>query len=159
MNYQDLQYQYGKNKKKGKKQKTLTNENYKLGKDFFNASTWKEYENWCKEKKRQEKAQNRSKKKKGKSTKVKAEKLIKTSGNNVKQKPMTYEEQLKDPRWLKKRKEVLDTKGYACAICGKKFDLQVHHLEYKSGKMAWEYPMSNFVVLCRKHHKEIHNLN
>ena len=151
MNYQDLQYEYGKKKKKGKKQKTLTNDNYKLGKDFFNASTWKDYKDLCKEQELKEKLQKRSKKKKCKATKTKSKK-------QVKRKPMTYEEQLKDERWLKKRKEVLDTKGYICSNCGSMFGLQVHHLKYKYGKMAWEYPMSNFVVLCDKCHKKIHNL-
>ena len=162
MNWNDLQYRKPKPIKKKVKQRKwsqVVSVKYPLGKTDFSASSWEEYQEWIKkQKKLQEKAQNRSKKKKGKTTKAKAEKLVKTPGNSVKRKPMTYEEQLKDERWQKKRKEVLDAKGYACAICGKRSDLQIHHLEYKSGKMAWEYPMSNFVVLCSKHHKEIHNI-
>lgn len=160
MNYKDLQYKYSKPKKG--KQNTLANENYKLTKYYFTASTWKDYKDWLKEQelkqKLQEKAQKRLKKKKCKTTKAKGKKLVKTSGTEAKRKPMTYEEQLKDERWLKKRKQVLDTKGYVCANCGKTVGLQVHHLEYKHGKLAWEYPMSNFVVLCETCHKKIHNL-
>lgn len=153
MNYQGLGDKYSKPKK----------ESYKLGKKYFSASTWKDYKEWMKEQEENEELKKKLskalKKKRVKNCPSKKKKSNSGSGNSLKSKAMLYTEQLKDERWLKKRKEVMDKKGYICAKCGSRYGLQVHHLKYKSGKMAWEYPMSNFIVLCEKCHKEIHNLN
>lgn len=69
-----------------------------------------------------------------------------------------YNNLLKDKRWLKKREAVLNAKGHVCSQCGSKCNLQVHHLHYKYGRMPWEYPISNFVVLCENCHKKAHGL-
>lgn len=157
MNYKDLQYKYSK-----RKSSKLKNEKYQLTKGNFSASTWKDYKDWLKEQRLKEeiqkKVQNRSKRKKVDNCQLKKKKINSEAGNNLKSNHMSYDEQLKDERWLKKRKEVLDKKGYVCSDCGSRFNLEVHHLEYKKGKKAWEYPMSNFVVLCRNCHKKIHGL-
>ena len=71
-------------------------------------------------------------------------------------KELTYEEQLKHPMWLKKRDAVLDRYGHQCFRCGSTHNLNVHHLFYKKGKLAWEYPLSNFVVLCKDCHSKVH---
>lgn len=71
-------------------------------------------------------------------------------------KELTYEEQLKHPMWLKKRDAVLDRYGHQCFRCGSTFNLNVHHLSYQKGKLAWEYPLSNFVVLCKDCHCKVH---
>lgn len=71
-------------------------------------------------------------------------------------KELTYEEQLKHPMWLKKRDAVLDRYGRQCFRCGSTHNLNVHHLFYKKGKLAWEYPISNFVVLCKECHSKVH---
>lgn len=156
MDWDGLQYQYGKKKKKGKKQKTLTNENYKLGKDFFNASTWEEYENWCKDKKRQEKAQNRSKKKKGKTIKASAKKVHKKP-KKVPTRKEQYSQELKHPLWIKKRLAILKRDGYKCRICGSTENLRVHHLKYSNDKKAWEYPNSDLITLCDECHQKVHS--
>lgn len=68
---------------------------------------------------------------------------------------MTYEEQLKDPRWIKLRNAVVEDD---CRYCGSKEALQVHHIKYEAGKMAWEYPFSNFITLCRRCHEMQHGI-
>lgn len=48
---------------------------------------------------------------------------------------MGYSDKLKDPRWQKKRLEILTRDEWTCQIC---FDtestLVVHHQKYKAGK-------------------------
>ena len=77
-----------------------------------------------------------------------------SSGKTISQ---TYEEQLKDPRWLKKRKRVLVRDNYQCILCGSDHDLQVHHTEYRDGKRAWEYPNIVLVTLCKECHQNVHS--
>ncbi len=125
-----------------KTKKKLKNENYKLKKSDFSASTWKEYKDWLKSQLKEEKI-------KKKAQKPSKKKPCKTS----KPKKLSYTDQLKDERWLEKRKEVLNTKGYVCCQCGSKYNLQIHHLRYEKGKMAWEYPMGDLIVLCEKCHE------
>lgn len=68
---------------------------------------------------------------------------------------MTYAEKLKDPRWQKKRLEVLQRDGFSCQVCGRKDrTLHVHHRFYISGRMPWEYMDGNFQTLCCDCHKE-----
>lgn len=123
---------------------------YKLTKKYFSPSTWKEYKDWLKEERKKAKTQAKPKKKK---------KTVQKKKGVKPKKKLSYQEQLKDERWLKKRKEVLDTKGYICCNCGSRFGLQVHHLKYEKGKMAWEYSLDNLVVLCEECHRKIHNLS
>lgn len=123
---------------------------YKLTKKYFSASTWKAYKDWLREERKKAKVQAKPKKKK---------KVVQKKKTVKPKKKLSYQEQLKDERWLKKRKEVLDTKGYICCNCGARFGLQVHHIKYEKGKMAWEYSLDDLVVLCEECHKKIHNLN
>ena len=52
--------------------------------------------------------------------------------------PKTYSEKLKDPRWQKKRLEILDSAGWRCEDCGCGLqdgrEFHVHHTAYISGK-------------------------
>lgn len=42
-----------------------------------------------------------------------------------------YSEKLKDPRWQKKRLEILNRDEFACRFCGdNKSTLNVHHISY-----------------------------
>ena len=77
-----------------------------------------------------------------------------SSGTTVHQ---TYEEQLRDPRWLKKRAHILRRDNYKCVLCGADHDLHVHHTEYRSGKKAWEHPNSVLVTLCKDCHMKVHS--
>lgn len=71
---------------------------------------------------------------------------------------MTYEEQLRDPRWRSLRDEVLKQDRYQCRYCGSREHLQVHHMKYEDGKMAWEYPIDVLLTLCNRCHEGQHRL-
>jgi 5-methylcytosine-specific restriction endonuclease McrA len=71
---------------------------------------------------------------------------------------MTYEEQLKDQRWLDLREIILIRDGYMCQHCMSGKNLQVHHLYYLSGKLAWEYPDSALQTLCKGCHAMEHGI-
>jgi len=48
---------------------------------------------------------------------------------------MSYQEKLKDPRWQKKRLEILQRDGWKCKWCGEeKQTLHIHHLKYQRNK-------------------------
>lgn len=62
---------------------------------------------------------------------------------------MAYSDQLKSPKWQKKRLEILNRDNFKCKICGDiETQLHVHHKKYIKGCKAWEYPDDNFVSLC-----------
>jgi len=67
----------------------------------------------------------------------------------------SYSEMLRDPRWQKKRLEVFEDAGWACAECGKMTEeLHVHHLLYRRGAKPWEYEPGELSALCSKCHEE-----
>ena len=67
---------------------------------------------------------------------------------------MTYSEKLKDPRWQKKRLEILQSFEFTCSFCGsKEKTLHVHHGYYKRGLMPWEYPDEAYHCLCFECHE------
>ncbi len=69
--------------------------------------------------------------------------------------PESYAEKLKDPRWQKKRLEILNRDGWACVLCfNSKDQLHVHHLFYEKGKEPWEYNSGFLITLCSDCHKE-----
>lgn len=66
---------------------------------------------------------------------------------------MTYSEKLKDPRWQRKRLEVLQAADFTCADCGSRTEtLHVHHCWYEKGLWPWEYPDVAYRVLCKDCH-------
>lgn len=67
-----------------------------------------------------------------------------------------YEEELQSEEWRSLRMRLIAERGGKCEICGSHDILQVHHLSYEDGKKAWEYPDSNFLVLCKKCHEKLH---
>ena len=69
----------------------------------------------------------------------------------------TYFEKLKDPRWQKKRLEVLSTAAWTCASCNDKTQtLHVHHRQYFKGREPWEYEVGQLEVLCEACHGANH---
>lgn len=65
----------------------------------------------------------------------------------------SYSEKLKDPRWQKKRLEVLQRDNFACLLCGDtETELHVHHQSYVKGKQPWEYDISNLRTYCKYCH-------
>lgn len=72
----------------------------------------------------------------------------------------TYADQLKTSAWLKRKTEILTRDNFVCTICLKdNFEsrLEVHHIGYLQGKMAWEYPDYLLVTLCRDCHQSEHD--
>ena len=66
---------------------------------------------------------------------------------------MTYAERLKDPRWQKRRLEILQRDEWMCQSCADdKATLHVHHRRYISGRAPWEYEDSDLVTLCERCH-------
>jgi hypothetical protein len=71
---------------------------------------------------------------------------------------MTYSEKLQDPRWQKKRLEIMSRDGFECVNCFSKTNtLTVHHFYYISGRMPWEYPNGSMKTICRECHKTLHD--
>jgi 5-methylcytosine-specific restriction endonuclease McrA len=66
----------------------------------------------------------------------------------------TYWELLKDPRWQRKRLEVMERDGFACVYCDSaEKTLNVHHSYYERGNAPWEYPDSSLHTLCEDCHR------
>jgi hypothetical protein len=67
----------------------------------------------------------------------------------------SYAEKLKDPRWQKKRLQVLNQDEFTCQSCyGTDVELHVHHIEYTQ-QNPWDEPLYNLITLCKDCHKEI----
>jgi hypothetical protein len=70
---------------------------------------------------------------------------------------MTYAEQLKSPKWQKKRLEILERDNYECRECkSKDRKLHVHHGYYDRDRLAWEYENKYLHTLCESCHKVHH---
>jgi 5-methylcytosine-specific restriction endonuclease McrA len=69
-----------------------------------------------------------------------------------------YSHKLKNPRWQRKRLEILSRDNWSCKNCGDcENELHVHHKEYISGYQPWEYPDEYYITLCKSCHNGIHN--
>jgi HNH endonuclease len=70
------------------------------------------------------------------------------------------ENQYRDKRWIKFCEELIELDGGACVRCGRTREdgaiLQVHHKQYLSGKLPWEYPFELCETLCKRCHAEEH---
>lgn len=65
---------------------------------------------------------------------------------------------LSDPRWQKKRLEVMQRDNFTCQHCGcVDKTLHVHHKYYRDGNDPWDYPLNTFITLCDKCHNEEHD--
>jgi len=70
----------------------------------------------------------------------------------------TYAEKLKDPRWQRRRLEILNRSDFTCEDpgCGTKTEtLHVHHLDYLPNAEPWEYPDEYLMVLCESCHTTV----
>ena len=66
---------------------------------------------------------------------------------------MTYQEKLKDPKWQKRRLEILQRDMWCCQICNNENDtLNIHHFQYRKGLEPWEYEDDELITLCEGHH-------
>lgn len=68
-----------------------------------------------------------------------------------------YAQKLKDPRWQKRRLEILSRDEFTCQMC---FDsestLVVHHRYYVWGREPWDYNDDFLVTLCQDCHEAEH---
>jgi hypothetical protein len=70
---------------------------------------------------------------------------------------MTYADLLKDPRWQRRRLEVLERAGWACEQCSATTrTLHVHHVRYVRGRMPWAYGDDELQCLCEHCHARQH---
>ena len=68
----------------------------------------------------------------------------------------TYSELLKDPRWQRKRLEILNRDGWKCQSClDSESTLHVHHKHYHKGRQPWEYEDHELITLCEACHEGI----
>lgn len=72
---------------------------------------------------------------------------------------MSYEDQLKDSRWILLRQRIIERDFRVCQHCLSGKNLNVHHKEYIEGRLAWEYADWYLITLCMKCHKEWHEFN
>jgi hypothetical protein len=71
---------------------------------------------------------------------------------------MTYGEQLKDPRWLEIKVQILRRDNFTCVCCRKtNRRMNVHHGAYFKNKMAWEYESQYLHTVCDDCHKVAHD--
>ena len=72
---------------------------------------------------------------------------------------MTYAEKLKDPRWQKKRLEILQRDGFKCRSCGNEEEtLHVHHMIADFKISPWEHKDHTMVTLCEECHRTYHHI-
>lgn len=70
---------------------------------------------------------------------------------------MTYQEQIKSPKWQKKRLEILERDRYTCQCClENEKTLHVHHLFYLRNIKIYEYPDNFYITLCEDCHSITH---
>ena len=68
----------------------------------------------------------------------------------------SYVEQLRDPRWQRKRLEVLSAAAWRCGRCqNSRRTLHVHHRKYRP-VAVWEYESAELEVLCEPCHRQEH---
>lgn len=72
----------------------------------------------------------------------------------------SYYEMLKDPRWQRRRLEIMQRAEFKCEHCGnEEKTLNIHHAYYEKGLAPWEYPDESLHCLCEDCHKEAQDWN
>lgn len=73
---------------------------------------------------------------------------------------MSYYLKLKDPRWQKKRLEILQRDDFRCKNCNASDkELHVHHNYYIFGVDIWDYEDDCYDTLCYECHIKATNIN
>ena len=69
---------------------------------------------------------------------------------------LSRSEQLYDRRWLATSERIKIRDNNKCLICGSSDHfLEVHHLYYLPGFLAWDYDDEAMVTVCRLHHEQL----
>lgn len=72
---------------------------------------------------------------------------------------MTYGEQLRHPKWQRKRLRILNRDGWMCtACCSTEKTLHVHHKVYVKGRKVWEYDDADLRTMCEDCHQIRHEV-
>jgi 5-methylcytosine-specific restriction endonuclease McrA len=67
----------------------------------------------------------------------------------------TYAQKLKDPRWQKKRLEILERDEWMCSHCASTTrTLHVHHLRYAESRDPWDSLTEDLITLCETCHEQ-----
>jgi hypothetical protein len=67
---------------------------------------------------------------------------------------MTYSDKLQDPRWQKRRLEVLQRDNFTCRLCTDITTvLHIHHKKY--AKEPWEVELGSLITYCKHCHSVI----
>ena len=70
---------------------------------------------------------------------------------------MNYAEQLQSSRWQMLKNRILAENNCRCQHCGRSdARMEVHHVHYIKGRMAWEYPDVMMMCLCCHCHNDWH---
>ena len=68
-----------------------------------------------------------------------------------------YWEKLKDPRWQRRRLEIMQRADFSCEECAAKTKtLNVHHKIYRKGADPWDYIDDELACLCEDCHEQWH---
>jgi hypothetical protein len=68
-----------------------------------------------------------------------------------------YRMQLRDPRWQRRRLEIMSKAQFSCEQCGDtKTTLNVHHKQYRRGAQPWEYSDDELACWCENCHAAEH---
>lgn len=63
----------------------------------------------------------------------------------------TYSQKLKDPRWQRRRLEILERDNFTCQYCNdSEHELHVHHWSYSTN--PWETDADDLTTLCKQCH-------
>lgn len=66
-----------------------------------------------------------------------------------------YSKKLRDPKWQKKRLEIMQRDKFTCQMCtNTQATLNVHHTYYVSGHDPWDYPGASLITLCESCHED-----
>lgn len=70
-----------------------------------------------------------------------------------------YRGQLRDPRWQRRRLEIMQRADFCCEECGSKTQtLNVHHKIYRAGAKPWEYVDVELACICEDCHAAEHKI-
>ncbi|MGE4518930.1 MAG: DnaB-like helicase C-terminal domain-containing protein [Desulfobacteraceae bacterium] len=70
-----------------------------------------------------------------------------------------YSEKLKNPKWQKKRLEIMERDEWKCKICqDSENELVVHHKRYLKDLEPWEYDKNDLITLCVNCHEKEHSV-
>lgn len=70
-----------------------------------------------------------------------------------------YSQKLQNPKWQRKRLEIMQRDNFCCSKCQNDQDqLEVHHLKYIPGKQPWESPGADLITLCNTCHELEHGI-